>query len=203
MNHVAIKKGRKYEQVLEGARGVFLADGYEGASVDVIAKAAGVSKATLYAYFPDKRVLFSEVARQECERQADEAIAGINGEAPVRKVLTEIAEHIVGIVLSDFGQNVFRIVCAESDRFPEFGRQFYESGHLKGRRAMIEYFEEAIARGELAIEDCGLAADQFSGLCKAALFPRAMCGVQTIFTEAEQRRVIDSAVDMFMARYGA
>ena len=38
-----IKKGRKFDQVLEGARVVFMRDGFEGASVDDIAReAAGV-----------------------------------------------------------------------------------------------------------------------------------------------------------------
>lgn len=60
-----VKRGRKFDQVLEGARLVFLQDGYEGASVDDIARAAGVSKATLYSYFPDKRLLFMEVAKIE------------------------------------------------------------------------------------------------------------------------------------------
>ncbi|MEL6597866.1 MAG: helix-turn-helix domain-containing protein, partial [Pseudomonadota bacterium] len=57
-----IKRGRKFDQVLDGARKIFMSDGYEGASVDDIAKAAEVSKATLYSYFPDKRLLFMEVA---------------------------------------------------------------------------------------------------------------------------------------------
>ncbi|WP_372674886.1 TetR/AcrR family transcriptional regulator, partial [Aquicoccus sp.] len=48
------RSGRKFDQVLEGARKVFMADGFERASVDDIARAAGVSKATLYSYFPDK-----------------------------------------------------------------------------------------------------------------------------------------------------
>ncbi|MEZ5686188.1 MAG: helix-turn-helix domain-containing protein, partial [Paracoccaceae bacterium] len=74
-NKPEIRKGRKFDQVLEGARAVFLRDGFEGASVDDIAREAGVSKATLYSYFPDKRLLFMEVAKCECARQADEAAA--------------------------------------------------------------------------------------------------------------------------------
>ena len=61
-----VRTGRKFDQVLEGARTIFLAVGFEGASVDDIAREAGVSKATLYSYFPDKRLLFTEVARTEC-----------------------------------------------------------------------------------------------------------------------------------------
>ncbi len=48
-----VKRGRKFDQVLQGAREIFMSDGFEGASVDDIARAAGVSKATLYSYFPD------------------------------------------------------------------------------------------------------------------------------------------------------
>ena len=73
-----VRKGRKYDQVIDGARKVFLKDGFEGASVDDIAKEAGVSKATLYSYFPDKRFHFMEVASSQCEVQADRAMLDIN-----------------------------------------------------------------------------------------------------------------------------
>ena len=78
----AVRRGRKFDQVLEGAREVFLRDGFEGANVDDIARAAGVSKATLYSYFPDKRLLFMEMATRQCQRQADEALMTAP-EAPV------------------------------------------------------------------------------------------------------------------------
>ncbi|MDH3262955.1 MAG: TetR/AcrR family transcriptional regulator [Paracoccaceae bacterium] len=197
-----VKKGRKFEQVLRGAREVFMADGFEGASVDTIARAAGVSKATLYAYFPDKRLLFMEVAKCECIRQADEAIEFIDLTAPPRVVLAEAASRILGFYLTDFGIRVFRIFVAESDRFPELGREFYESGPALVRARMADYFRDAVGRGELRIEDIQLAADQFAELCKADIFPRLIFGVRSAFSEAEKRRVIDGAVETFMARYG-
>ena len=82
-----VRKGRKFDQVLAGARDVFMADGFEGASVDAIARAAGVSKATLYSYFPDKRLLFMEVADTECARQSRQAFDSIDTDAPPRVVL--------------------------------------------------------------------------------------------------------------------
>ena len=197
-----IKKGRKFEQVLDGARAVFMADGFEGASVDTIARAAGVSKATLYSYFPDKRLLFMEVARCECCRQADEAVEVMDLTAPPRRVLTEAATRIVNFVLSDFGMGVFRICVAEADRFPELGREFYDSGPGLVRERMVGYLRDAAGRGELNIEDFDLAADQFAELCKASLFPRSIFGVQSQFSEAEKARVIQGAVDIFLARYG-
>lgn len=196
-----VKRGRKYDQVIDGARTVFMADGFEGASVDTIAKAAGVSKATLYSYFPDKKLLFTEVARGECQRQAALAAAKIDIDSSIRTVLTGAATHMLGFFLSEFGRSVFRICVAESERFPELGRQFYESGPMLVRTTLAGFFEEAMARNELDIPDCGLAADQFAELCKASLFPRTIFGVQTEFTDAEIAQVIEGAVDMFLARY--
>lgn len=77
-----IRKGRKFDQVVEGAQEIFLRDGFEGASVDDIARAAGVSKATLYSYFPDKRLLFMEVATRQCSEQARISIEKIDSSRP-------------------------------------------------------------------------------------------------------------------------
>ena len=176
MNDVApmVRKGRKFDQVLEGARTVFMADGFEGASVDDIARQAEVSKATLYSYFPDKRLLFMEVANQECARQSRAAIDTIDMSAAPRAVLAQVGRHFVRFITSKFGQQVFRICVAESDRFPEIGRAFYQSGPARMRAVITEYFTGAMARGELRIEDPTLASDQFGELCKSDLFVRRL-----------------------------
>ncbi|MDX5402080.1 MAG: TetR/AcrR family transcriptional regulator [Rhodobacterales bacterium] len=197
------RKGRKYDQVLDGAREVFLVAGFEGASVDDIARAAGVSKATLYSYFPDKRLMFSEMAERECSRQAAAALQLIDMSAPPSQVLRLAAHRLVRILLSDFSQRIFRVCVAEADRFPELGRAFYESGPALGRARIMDYLSQAAARGEVAIDDMELAADQFIELCKADLWTRAVFGIQSSFTDADIERVIEGAVTTFLARYGA
>lgn len=198
-----IRKGRKYEQVLGGARSVFMADGFEGASVDEIARVSEVSKATLYSYFPDKRLLFMEVANVECQRQSCEAMDRIDMAAPPRDVLTQTGLHFLRFITSTFGQQVFRLCVAESDRFPELGQRFYNSGPMVMRAKMEQYFEKACARGELRIDDMTLAADQFGELCKADVWPRLIFGVSRSVTDAELQRVVGGAVDTFLSRYGA
>lgn len=198
-----IKKGRKFDQVLDGAREIFLRDGFEGASVDDIARAAGVSKATLYSYFPDKRLLFSEVARIECNRQAEEALDVIGTDAPIEVVLHEAANRIVRFFLSEFGRQVFRICVSESYRFPELGRRFYESGPKLVRERMTKVLTPYVDRGILDIADMDLAANQFGELCKSDLFVRSLCGVCGEVTEADIERVVNGAVEMFLARYRA
>lgn len=200
---VSIKRGRKFDQVLEGARSVFMRDGFERANVDDIAAVSGVSKATLYSYFPDKRVLFVEVAKQECQRQADEAEALVTLTAPPDCVLPLAARRIIEFFLSEFGRRVFRICIAEAERFPELGQNFYDSGPGLIRDRLATYLNGAVARGELVIDDVYLAADQFAELCKADIFPSVCFGVKREFSEADRARVADGAVSTFMARYGA
>lgn len=197
-----VRTGRKFDQVLAGARDVFLADGFEGASVDDIARAAGVSKATLYSYFPDKRLLFMEVVTAECNRMAERALELISDTAPPRQVLTSAAQQFVPFILSDFAQRCFRICMAERDRFPELAKAYYSSGPEMGRQRLVEYLECAVGQGYLAIDDITMAADQFSELCKATLWARAAFGIQTEFSQDEIDNVILNAVDTFMARYG-
>jgi len=109
---------------------------------------------------------------------------------------------MLGFVLSEFGQRVFRVCVAEADRFPELGRAFYESGPALVRARIKDYLRAAAGRGELAIEDFDLAADQFAELCKADLWPRVVFGIDRRFSDEEVARVIDGAVETFMARYG-
>lgn len=198
-----IRKGRKFDQVLAGAWQVFMQHGYEGASVDDIAKSAGVSKATLYSYFPDKRLLFLEVAKAECRRQAEEAFAQINFEGAVADVMRQTATRMVKFFLSDFGQQMFRTCVSECYRFPEIGEEFYESGPGLVQGRIAEYLEKATAKGLLKIDDFDLAAAQFHELCKADFHAKIICGVQNTFSDEEVARIIDGAIDTFLARYGA
>lgn len=197
-----IRKGRKYDQVLESARDLFMAHGFESIGVDDIARKAGVSKATLYSYFPDKRILFMEVAQQECAAQAEQLEAAVDVEQPVEEVLGVVGRGLLTIILSEFGWNMFRVCVAEGERFPELGKQFFETGPKILIDRMCEFLEIAEDRGEVVIEDRALAADQFPELCKAGVFLRLVTGVQTEFSQAEIDRVVDGAVEMFMARYG-
>lgn len=195
------KRGRKFDDVLNGARQVFLSRGFEGAGVDEIARVSGVSKATLYSYFQDKEQLFVEVVRTECQRMADGAEASIDPTAPAELVLHFVAEQIVRFTLSDFSIKIFRICVAEAERFPKLGREFYEAGPLMGQRRLAEYFRAAAERGELHVEHFELAADQFTELCQALLYPQIIFGIRSEFSEDEIKHVAHEAVMTFLARY--
>ncbi|MBL9049210.1 MAG: TetR/AcrR family transcriptional regulator [Tabrizicola sp.] len=198
-----VRRGRKFDQVLDGAHKIFMRDGFERASVDDIAREAGVSKATIYAYFPDKQLLFLEVARRECHRQTEAAEAMVEGNVPVRTALTIAAERIVAFQLSDFGQRMFRIVVGEGERFPGLGRQFYDFGPGLIHERLVHHLRCYVDCGELMIEDFDLAADQFAQLCKTTIHEKLMFGMADAITPELAHRSVLGAVDMFLARYAA
>lgn len=197
-----IRKGRKYDQVLDGARAVFLRDGFDGASVDDIARAAGVSKATLYSYFPDKRLLFTEICNRECRYQTEAAEAAMDYSAPVEALLTFAAERIAGFLMSDFGRNMFRLVVAEGSRFPDLARAFYRNGPGLIHDRLVHHMRHLADMGALRIEDFDLAADQFAQLCKAHIHEKLIFGLADEITPEDVRKSVAGAVEMFMARYG-
>ncbi|WP_296641270.1 TetR/AcrR family transcriptional regulator [Roseinatronobacter sp.] len=199
---ITIPQGRKVKQVLDGARNVFVAHGYERASMDEIARAACVSKATVYSYFADKRDLFTAMYRAEMLRLADSAVELADTHLAPQQALHEAGRRMLEYLTSDFALAMYRICVAETPRFPEIGLAFYEGGPELGRARFGDYLREADARGVLRVDDIDLAADQFFQLCQTTICDRMICGVQHSFSADEIARVLDGAVTTFMARYG-
>jgi TetR/AcrR family transcriptional repressor of mexJK operon len=189
---------RKLAQVLAGARQVILAHGFQAASVDDIARAAGVSKATLYRYFPDKAALFAAVMTADCCWKRDIPVE--TRDRPLADVLADLARWITVQAFSEEGQSAFRAAVAESERFPELGEGFYL--RVDGaRRWLAPVLEAAAARGEIAIDDADLAARRFLALCRGDLFLRRLfCGPSAACAERVERNARE-AVDGFLRLY--
>ncbi|WP_306044389.1 TetR/AcrR family transcriptional regulator [Nioella sp. MMSF_3534] len=198
---VPLKKGRKFDQVIAGAREVFLREGFEGASVDQIARDAGVSKATLYSYFPDKQALFMAVLTSQCQMQSEQAMGIEILQRPVPEALYSIARSFLNFLMSDFSIQVFRVCVAESNRFPELGRAFYDSGPKQVLDQIASYLGSEKVAQELKIDDPYMAADQFLQLCRADMLLRRILNVETDDSPDKMDRIARETVATFLARY--
>ncbi|WP_048308286.1 TetR/AcrR family transcriptional regulator [Halomonas sp. PR-M31] len=191
----------KARQILKGAKATFLEFGYEGASTDEIVRRAGVSKGTMYNYFPDKRALFTAVIEEECSAQANRLFELASRREDTEATLREIAHKLVALLLSPSMQDLYRLAVSEAVRFPELARSFYDSGPDLGTRRLSQFLAAAVARNELAIDDVELAAHQFDQLCKADIFYKRLFGIRKTFDQAELDRIAKGAVDMFLKAY--
>ncbi|MCE9648614.1 MAG: TetR/AcrR family transcriptional regulator [Parvibaculum sp.] len=193
----------KRAQILEGAKRVFLAEGYEGASMSLIAREAGVSKGTLYVYFANKEALFAAFIEDQCRRTTADVFEVLNGGDPAHEVLGEFGRRFLNFKLSPEPHAIERLVIGESSKFPELGRAFYNAGPKTGVGRLTDFLRRRIAAGELDIDDPALGADQFLGLCMADLMLKRRMSVIETATPQRIGYIVDRAVDVFMKAYKA
>ena len=191
----------KRRQILKGAQAVFLAQGFDAASMGEIARTAGVSKGTLYVYFDSKEALFQAIAEEQCHAQAERVFALEHSDHDVEGVLTRLGMEFVRFLCQPERVAPVRTIISISERMPEIGRRFYETGPITGMSRVAAYLEAQIAAGVLEIEDTEIAAAQFLESCLATLLKPILFGFGTAPTEERIARVVRIAVRMFMAAY--
>lgn len=190
----------KRRQILDGARAVFLELGFDGASMGEIARAAGVSKGTLYVYFTDKNALFAEIVEHESIAQGMLSF-DFATERDVETTLRHFGRAYIELLCRPRGGSTVRTVMAIAERMPELGRRYYERVIYNTISRFAHYLAAHVKSGALRIDDCELAAAQFMQMCQATLF------LPFIFQAAQppsaQRiaEVVDSASRMFLAAY--
>ena len=192
----------KRRQILEGARQVFLASGFDGASMGEIAKAAGVSKGTLYVYFDSKESLFEAMTLEE-KRGLAEVLFKLDGENPdVRAVLTQLGLTYLHHMAQPKHISSIRMVIGAVEKFPRLGQVFYEAGPCQGRARLAAYLDLQVQAGRLSIDDTLVAARHFLDLCVSGMMHRLLFAAGEWPTEEEISKNVDNAIRVFFAAYG-
>ena len=191
----------KRRQIMEGARAVFLAQGFDGASMGEIARQAGVSKGTLYVYFDSKEALFEAIVEAECASQAEQVFALDASDHDVEAVLTRLGCAYVRFLCRPGGQSSLRTVISISERMPAIGKQFYEAGPATGIARLSRYLEDQVAGGYLAIPGVEVAAAQFLDACQSTMFKPLVFNFAPPPAEERINHVVGIAVGTFMAAY--
>jgi TetR/AcrR family transcriptional regulator, mexJK operon transcriptional repressor len=193
----------KVEHIREGASRVFLEKGFSGASTDAIASEAGVSKQTLYAYYPSKEKLLFDVLRRMVEegarRRFPEALEGVSprGREELRRALVSVAHGLISALMDAKYVALVRIVISETPRLPHLGylfRSAVQERVLGGVGALLGRAHRGGAIGEI---DADLAARAFVGpLLTYVLMDGLFVGDGPPRPPASER--IDEVVDLFM-----
>ena len=191
----------KRRQIIEGARAVFLDQGFDAASMNDIARAAGVSKGTLYVYFRHKEELFEAIVEEECDAQAEGIFELDHNDHDVEAVLTRLGHAYVKFLCRPEKASAIRTVIAIAHRMPELGRKFYESGPAKGIGQLSDYIAAQVEAGVLAVEDCQIAAAQLLEACQAMLFKSMVFNFAPAPSQLQVERVVRIAVSAFLAAY--
>jgi AcrR family transcriptional regulator len=191
----------KRRQIVDGARSVFMTRGFDAASMMDIAKAAGVSKGTLYVYFKDKDELFAAIVRGECVMQADGIFDFDHADHDVEAVLLRHGKNFVKKIGDPARMSTWRTVIAIAERMPELGRRVYETGPAVGVAKLAAYLQAQVDAGVLAVDDCEIAAAQFIETCHATMFKPMLFNFAPPPTSERIDHVVGIAVRTFLAAY--
>src|SRR5579859_7638522 len=191
----------KAEQIFKAAQEVFLEVGYGAASMDSVAFRAGVSKATIYAHYENKRALFEAVIR----RRAESIAAGFTipeKVTDVRQTLNAIASSFCDMILTSEAVAMFRVVLAEVIHQPDVGEAFYSAGPTYARRCLADFLGRLADHGILRIDrhQVHTASDLFLSMLANDAHMRALFGQPADRTLRD--RSVAMAVDLLVTRFG-
>lgn len=169
-----VEDSPKRRQILEGARRMFLSKGFEGTSMQDVARAAEVSKGTLYVYFDNKEAMFEALVLGECGRMQDAVRRIGSGQGGLDDELVAIARQMIATLLQPEVLAAMRMMIGAGEKFPDLARKIYAAGPARSVSTLGDYLRLRTARGDLAITDCDDAAAEFLDLIIARLQRRAL-----------------------------
>lgn len=197
------RSGAKREEILGAARALFLREGYADAGMEFVARAAGVSTATLYAYFPSKADLFKAIV-METIRDAAAPVreaARVRGDARAR--LTALALAYATFLSRPDARAMFRMVAAERRRFEDVADYLLQTARAELGGAAIAVIDDLRATGELRTEKPSWAASQLMGMLDHPTLLLGLAAGDDLLPNRPLAEIVADAVETFMARYAA
>jgi TetR/AcrR family transcriptional regulator, mexJK operon transcriptional repressor len=193
----------KRDQIRMGAQRLFLERGFGGTSTDAIAAEAGVSKQTLYAYYPSKEELFADVMRwitlENPENRllmtpVSEILLGSRDE--LRRTLAAVAQKVISTMMRPDYLALLRVVIAEAPRMPHLGELFSATVPKRGLEVISTILGHARERGMAEIEDVEAARMFLGSLVTYAILDGLLVTGGPPRQPAPER--IEGIVDLYM-----
>ncbi len=186
----------KRQTIIQAATRLFLTQSYRSVSMEKIAQAAPVSKATLYNHFTSKHELLASVVGELASSLLQTMTLSEDDDA--EQTLQKIAASFVELLYSPDGLAIYRLMIAESQAFPELGQMIYDNGPRLVLNQLENYLRYLQNSGCFNIPDTHFAADAFFSLLKGDLHFRCLLGIQALPTEVEKTRIIESVTRFYL-----
>ncbi|HEX5419392.1 MAG TPA: TetR/AcrR family transcriptional regulator [Gammaproteobacteria bacterium] len=190
----------KEEEVLAVASEYFLARGYQGASINAMARSSGISKESIYRYFSSKKALFEAVIERELNdyqerlRRLDMA----SSSAGLRPALLMAAEAIIGVMCADRTLALRRLIFDEATRSPDLGQHYYRVGPERAYARLEEIFAGSGIESEFGP---AALARHFVALVSFQILLERECRVTGPLSHAAGAARVEPLVDDFIKAF--
>jgi len=193
----------KEAAIIDAARKTFLARGFDAASMDAIALAAGVSKRTVYNRFRSKEELFAAAILETCKRILPVDVADIEAHLPPETFLREMCRRFVRGVLEPEAIALRRIASFEAARTPALGRSYMQHGPRWMAEICTPMLDRLAARGLLRPSPPPQAIWQLGALIAEPLYTEVLMGDAPDDLDAAIDAQIETGLEAFLRIYGA
>ncbi|WP_145927075.1 TetR/AcrR family transcriptional regulator [Jeongeupia sp. USM3] len=184
------------QRIVAAALEVFRECGYR-ASVDRVARQAGVARQTIYNHFASKPALFAAVLQEGC---AAHRARLLNADGSLAERLLHFAEGMQANLLTLEAINLHRLLTHEAPRFPELAAQVYVNGVQATGQQLAGMLSQAMRDGEMREDDPQLAADIFLDVVVSHDRARLLFCMPLPDTAA-QRVLLQRRVEVFLRAY--
>ncbi|MBT9369201.1 TetR/AcrR family transcriptional regulator [Rhizobium sp. CSW-27] len=193
----------KREQIMEGAKAVFMRLGFDAASMNDITREAGVSKGTIYVYFDSKDDLFAAMMEQERTRLAESMRDILDGSEEVEEGLYRFGVALTRKITTEGTISAMRTMISVAPRMPILSQRFFQDDSMNIRFFLERFLIRQVAKGALLVDDVSRAARHFIELSSGTFLKLRLFGHMTEPPPLEEiEKQVESAVRLFMAGYG-
>ncbi|GAB7127664.1 TetR/AcrR family transcriptional regulator [Silvimonas sp. JCM 19000] len=198
----AATQAERHAMLVDVATDEFIAKGFEAASLDGIAKAAGVAKHTIYRNFGGKEGLLRAALLRGYGTFAEKLTDLLDASAEPARVLDKAARHITLSATGARGLALSRLVIAHKDKLPALDDVV---NHLNDqlRYPLLRYFSALNERGTLRIGNVQIATVQFINLCTLGPYYLLDGDAEAVQRGETLEDIVVPAVRMFLAGYAA
>jgi AcrR family transcriptional regulator len=182
-------------QLIEAAEDIFLSKGYHTATMDDVAKAAGMSKKTVYQLIESKAALFAELLGYHQEKLI---VPLAEADLPMQEILVQRLTCLAQFLLSPQQISIIRLIMAEYTHGRDFGRVFHQKRLNKAKTLLENCLLDIGPPGYRKIADRKEMAAMLFGMAMGEFQLGVLIGFRPMPTKAALNRRIRLAVDVFL-----
>ena len=193
----------KSKAILRAATDLFLEKGFDGTSMDGVARKAEVSKQTVYSHFDSKEELFGNAVHAAIASYfPDRTLAAMDSHT-LEADLEAVCHTLATLWVDKRAIAMFRLLVAAGAKGSALGELFWKSGPAELHEQLIRFLGQWVKRGALIIDDPAKAAQQLVAFVKEPAHFRISIGIQAPLNDKEIKTVVDNAVADFLKLYRA
>jgi TetR/AcrR family transcriptional regulator len=143
------RKQHRPGELLEAAMDLFVEKGFAATKSEEVAARAGVSKGTLFLYFPSKEELFKAVVRENVVKAVTEgALEAANFKGPSRQLLKNLMLEWWRRYGSTKASGITKLIISEANSFPELAAFYQEEVIFPAMKLVKDVLERGRMQGE-------------------------------------------------------